>query len=80
MKYSLEALQEKKENKMDRVSIGEIEPEAYEPVAVPVKDIKRMIKTNAWEGSLEQEEVLYNINEGLYPKDYADEVKKLLGI
>lgn len=33
---------------MDRISISEIEPEAYEPVTVPVKDIKKMIKTNTW--------------------------------
>lgn len=31
---------------MDRVSISEIEPEEYKPVTIPVKDIKRMIKTN----------------------------------
>ena len=68
------------ENKMDRVSINEIEPEAYELVTIPVKDIEKMIKANTWEGSLEQEEVLYNINEGLYPKNYVDKVKKLLGI
>lgn len=63
---------------MDRVSISEIEPEAYEPVTVPVKDIEKMIKANTWEGSLEQEEVMYNLESGLYSKEYADKVRKLL--
>lgn len=63
---------------MDRVSISEIEPEAYEPVTVPVKDIEKMIKANAWEGSLEQEEVMYNLENNLYPEDYTKQVKELL--
>lgn len=63
---------------MNRVSIDEIEPEAYEPVTVPVKDIKKMIKANIWEGSLEQEEVMYNLENNLYPKDYTKQVKELL--
>lgn len=63
---------------MNRVSISEIEPDAYEPVTVPVKDIEKMIKTNTWEDSLEQEEVLYNLENNLYPEDYTKQVKELL--
>lgn len=63
---------------MNRVSISEIEPDAYEPVTVPVKDIEKMIKTNTWEDSLEQEEVMYNLENNLYPEDYTKQVKELL--
>lgn len=63
---------------MNRVSISEIEPEEYEPVTVPVKDIEKMIKTNTWEDSLEQEEVMYNLENNLYPEDYTKQVKELL--
>lgn len=63
---------------MNRVSISEIEPEAYEPVTVSVKDIEKMIKANTWEDSLEQEEVMYNLESDLYSKEYADKVRKLL--
>lgn len=63
---------------MNRVSISEIEPEAYEPVTVPVKDIEKMIKANTWEDSLEQEEVMYNLENNLYPEDYTKQVKELL--
>jgi hypothetical protein len=63
---------------MNRVSISEIEPEAYEPVTIPVKDIEKMIKANTWEGSLEQEEVMYNLESDLYSEEYADKVRKLL--
>ena len=63
---------------MNRVSISEIEPEAYEPVTIPVKDIEKMLKTNTWEGSLEQEEVMYNLEDNLYPEDYTKKVKELL--
>lgn len=63
---------------MNRVSISEIKPEAYEPVTVPVKDIEKMIKSNTWEDSLEQEEVMYNLENSLYPEDYTKQVKELL--
>lgn len=63
---------------MNRVSISEIEPETYEPVTVPVKDIEKMIKANTWEDSLEQEEVMYNLENNLYPEDYTKQVKELL--
>ena len=63
---------------MNRISISEIEPDAYEPVTVPVKDIEKMIKTNTWEDSLEQDEVMYNLENNLYPEDYTKQVKELL--
>ncbi len=63
---------------MNRVSISEIEPDAYEPVTVPVKDIEKMIKANTWEDSLEQEEIMYNLENNLYPENYAKKVKELL--
>lgn len=63
---------------MNRVSISEIEPETYEPVTVLVKDIEKMIKANTWEDSLEQEEVMYNLENSLYPEDYTKQVKELL--
>lgn len=63
---------------MNRVSISEIEPEAYEPVTISVRDIEKMIKANIWEGSLEQEEVMYNLENNLYPEDYTKQVNELL--
>ena len=63
---------------MNRVSISEVEPEAYEPVTIPVKDIKKMIKANTWEDSLEQAEVMYNLENNLYPEDYTKQVNELL--
>lgn len=63
---------------MNRVSIDEIEPKEYEPVTVPVKDIEKMIKAHIWEGSLEQEEVMYNLENNLYQEDYTKQVKELL--
>ncbi len=63
---------------MNRVSISEIEPDAYEPVTISVKDIEKMIKTNTWEDSIEQEEVMYNLENNLYPEDYTKKVKELL--
>jgi hypothetical protein len=61
-------------------SNGPIEAETYEPVLVSVKQIKSMLKNNTWKGSMEQEEVEYNISNNLYPKKYTKEVKKLLGL
>ena len=63
---------------MNRVSISEIEPEAYEPVTISVRDIEKMIKTNTWEDSLEQEEIMYNLENNLYSEDYIKQVKELL--
>ena len=63
---------------MNRVPISEIKPEVYEPAIIPVKDIKRMIKTKTWEDSLEQEEVMYNLENNLYSENYTKKVKELL--
>lgn len=63
---------------MNRVSINEIEPEAYEPVTISVRDLEKMIKTNTWEDSLEQEEIMYNLENNLYSEDYTKKVKELL--
>lgn len=63
---------------MNRVSISEIEPEAYEPVTISVRDLEKMIKTNTWEDSLEQEEIMYNLENNLYSEDYTKKVKELL--
>ena len=63
---------------MNRVSISEIEPEAYAPVTISVRDIEKMIKTNTWEDSLEQEEIMYNLENNLYSEDYIKQVKELL--
>lgn len=63
---------------MNRVSISEIEPEAYEPVTISVRDIEKMIKTNTWEDSLEQEEIMYNLKNNLYSEDYTKKIKELL--
>ena len=56
--------------KIDIISISKIEQEEYEPITIPVKDIKRMIKTNTWEGSFEQDEAIYNLENNLYLEDY----------
>ena len=59
-------------------SIGEIEPEKYEAQEVPIATIKKMIKNGTWEGSLEEEEVLYNLEEDYYSSKYTEKVKKVL--
>lgn len=59
-------------------STGEIEPEAYEPEEIPIKDIEKMIKNGTWEGSLEEEEVKYNIENNYYPEKYSKKLKKLI--
>ena len=50
----------------------------YAMVSNPVKDIEKMIKTNTWEDSLEQEEIMYNLENNLYSEDYTKQVKELL--
>lgn len=59
-------------------SNGSIEPEAYEPEDVPIKKIKKMMKSNTWEGSLEEEEVKYNIENNYYPEEYSKKLKNLI--
>ena len=59
-------------------STGKIEPEKYEAQEVPIATIKKMIKNGTWEGSLEEEEVLYNLEEDYYSFEYTEKVKKVL--
>lgn len=59
-------------------STGNIEPEEYEAQEVPITIIKKMIKDGTWEGSLEEEEVLYNLEEGYYIPEYTEKVKEVL--
>ena len=60
------------------ITIEGAEPEQYEAVIIPIKSIKEMIRENRWKGSLEEEEILYDIQKGYYTKFYAFRVKKLL--
>lgn len=59
-------------------SSGDIKPEAYEPEEVPIKDIEKMMKNGTWKGSLEEEEVKYNIENNYYPEKYSKKLKKLI--
>lgn len=59
-------------------STGNIEPEEYEAQEVPISVIKEMIKNGTWEGSLEEEEVKYNIENNYYPEKYSKKLKKLI--
>lgn len=55
-----------------------VEPEAYKPVEVPLNIIEQMIKAGSWEDSMYQEEVEYNLENGLYKEPYASMLKKVL--
>ena len=57
----------------------EATPEAYEACEIPLDVIKEMIEKKTWEGSLEEEEVLYNLENNLYSEEYKNNVNKLLG-
>lgn len=59
-------------------STSEIEPEKYEAQEVPIATIKKMIKDRVWKGSLEEEEVLYNLEADYYSSEYTEKVKKVL--
>lgn len=59
-------------------STSKIEPEEYEAQEVPISVIKEMIKNGTWEGSLEEEEVLYNLEADSYSSEYTEKVKKVL--
>ena len=59
-------------------STDKIEPEKYEAQEVPIATIKKMIKDGAWKGSLEEEEVLYNLEADYYSSEYTEKVKKVL--
>lgn len=59
-------------------STGNIEPEEHEAQEVPITIIKKMIKDGTWEGSLEEEEVLYNLESDYYSPEYTEKVKEVL--
>ena len=51
----------------------------YEPLSFPIKKIKCMMEDGCWRGSLEEEEVLYNLKHNYYTdKKYVKELKKIL--
>ena len=50
----------------------------YEACEVPISQIKKMIKNGTWIDSLEEEEVLYNLEHNLYSKSYAELVRKTI--
>ena len=54
------------------------EPCEYEACEVPLKVIEKMKKNGTWEGSLEEEEVLYNLKHDLYSDEYTEAVQKIL--
>ena len=53
----------------------------YEPLKIPIKTIWKMVKNGTWEGSLEQEEIEYNVEHKLYPvkqlKQYSAVLAKI---
>lgn len=57
---------------------GEIKPDAYEPEEIPIKDIEKMMKNGTWEDSLEEEEVMYNLENNYYPEKYSKKLKSLI--
>lgn len=59
-------------------SNGEIEQEKYVPVEISIDVIKDMIKNGTWKGSLEEEEVMYNLEHNLYSEDHTKELDKVL--
>ena len=50
----------------------------YEPVEIPMKTLIEMIKNGTFEGSLEQEEIEYNVEHGLYPVKQLKQYSKML--
>lgn len=58
----------------------EVQEEEYEACMVPIKTIIDMIKKGTWKGSLEEEEVVYNIKHNLYSEEYTKQVKEILKI
>lgn len=51
----------------------------YEPVYVSIKKIKHMMEDGCWRDSLEEEEVLYNLENNYYTdRRYIKELKKIL--
>jgi hypothetical protein len=47
---------------------------------VPIRIIKQLIRNNKWKGSLEEEEVMYNLKNNLYSEKYTKKVKEVLNI
>ena len=58
----------------------EVQEEKYEACMVPINMIIDMIKKGTWKGSLEEEEVVYNIKHNLYSEEYTKQVKEILKI
>ena len=52
----------------------------YKPVWLQIRKIKKMIKKGIWEGSLCQEEVMYDMQKGFYSPRNTKKLKKLFGI
>lgn len=50
----------------------------YEPLEIPIKTIWEMVKNGTWEGSLEQEEIEYNVEHKLYPVKQLKQYSKML--
>ena len=61
---------------MDRIE-GGIKCE-YEPLKIPTKTIWEMVKNGTWEGSLEQEEIEYNVEHKLYAVKQLKQYSELL--
>ena len=57
-----------------------LKAEEYKAQEVPLKVIEKMIRDGTWKDSLEEEEVVYNLENNLYSKEYAADVKKLLNL
>jgi len=49
----------------------------YKPVWLPIRRIKKMIKDGTWEGSLNQEEVMYDLQKGYYSEKDVKKLKKI---
>lgn len=67
-----------KEKQMTEGQIEGGELYEYEACEVPIKQIKKMVKNGTWEDSLEEEEVLYNLENNLYSESYAESVRKII--
>lgn len=52
--------------------------EKYKVIKIPIWKIKKMLKSGTWKDSLEQEEVVYNLQHNLYSENYTNKVSKLL--
>lgn len=49
-----------------------------EPLEIPLKTICEMVENGTWEGSLEQEEIEYNVEHKLYPVKQLKQYSELL--